>query len=124
MTKREIIEETAAFYNTNNRGNMLNTMDKCCYATERGTNCAVGRCMNDEGLEKYGDSDKAIGALIDLRVTDYVSIDYLLKPEYHGHAADFWRRLQIFHDVKANWNEEGLSKMGMINKEILIEAYP
>jgi hypothetical protein len=117
-TKVEIIEETADFYNTTNRG-MLGRYT-CIYLSEiTGNKCAVGRCMTDEGLKDYGNVGGDVGEL------NYTAkgLDSILKDEYKGHDVDFWKDLQRFHDEYNYWNETGLSEMGKIRKNSLIKKY-
>ncbi len=118
-TKFEIIEETANFYNSYNRG----YQDKYCayYSFNTGRQCAVGRCLGDSKSfqEQYG-GDDTIDSIIrdnDLNLDDY------LKEEYRGHDIKFWFDLQLFHDTEGNWDVYGLSERGIQNKKNLIINY-
>jgi hypothetical protein len=131
-TKLEILEETANFYNRNNRA----THEKfgCAYRNDEGNKCAVGRCMTDEAIEKYGDFDGAASTLAnaigrnELGVNisygnDAKILDYVLDEEYHGHELEFWGDLQTLHDNQSRWDNEGLSPYGKQLYKSLVEKW-
>lgn len=118
MTKQEIIEETANFYNSNNRGTIDEKSDSCAYLTAIGTKCAVGRVMTDKALEQWGSSRETVYSL-----AKHESIDHLIEEKYHGHDATFWRALQSFHDNSAHWNTDGLTEYGLNAKTELIKRF-
>lgn len=130
-TKIEIIEETAAFYNLNNRG--MSNDGGCIYLNaDTGNKCALGRCMTDEGLAKWGNYSEGAEYLAptliirmqgDHGYTKSNSLDSILKEEYQGHDLDFWNDIQAFHDNSGYWNEEGLSSFGKRVKAELIQTY-
>lgn len=138
MTKLEIIEETAAFYNTTNRG--FDAEKGCVYLTEDGNHCAVGRCILPEKIDKFKPRELAkvikggtsITSLFGIS-KDYDNfgqplyfgndIDAYLKEEYRGHDLIFWRSLQSFHDDEMNWNDQGLSSQGKISKNQLLNRW-
>ena len=100
MTKLEILEETANFYNSNNRGEYK-------YLTSDGKTCAVGRCLIDPKvfMKEY------IGSID----SDYAKeiLEDNLKEEYRGHSNSFWLDLQMFHDNSSLWEENGMSENGI-----------
>lgn len=102
-TKREIIEETIKFYNSNNRA--VQDRSTCKYLTDDGKMCAVGRCLTDEDVRNVGDFQGDVDSL----VKAFKSLDEMLKPEYRGHDQQFWRTLQTLHDDPDNWNEDGFA---------------
>lgn len=103
-TKREIIDETAAFYNTSNRA--VSDTGLCRYNTDDGRQCAVGRCVKD--AKKL---DQQVAEFTDSSVTyAWRFVDF--KDEYAGHCQDFWRDLQRLHDSDGNWDESGLTGVG------------
>lgn len=131
--KVEIIEEIASFYNSTNRGYFDGN---CAYNTHDGRKCAVGRCMTDEGIEKFGNCSGGVKSLAASASEENTGkylfsdsdsanehLDSLLKEEYRGHEIFFWDDLQSFHDAAHNWNEDGLTEDGKRVKQALIEKY-
>lgn len=120
MTKLEIIEETAAFYNKNNRGTAYpnGTGALCEYLTKDGRMCAVGRCM-------IAPKNDMIGSICTVNANllrdNLGGLEAALKPEYRGHDIDFWMKLQGFHDNVAYWDENGLTQEGLKHKQFLIK---
>ena len=119
MTKTEIIEETAAFYNNANR-----SYDKesymCYYQHPENPEikCAVGRCMTEEAIEKYGSFVSTLSGL-----SARNNLDDILQEKYKGHGFDFWEDLQAFHDTNHCWSEDGLTVAGQDEKKRLLEQY-
>jgi len=115
MTQEQIVRETVAFYNSNNRA-FLETCSvgyhsvQCVYLTSDGKMCAVGRCMTKKGLESVLVSHTQSSAH-DLDDA-FDGIDKLLKKKYHGHPVAFWSKLQRLHDNKNYWDENGINKHG------------
>lgn len=112
-SKTEIVVETLLHYNIKNRG-YNRAADNCTYLDKStGNKCAVGRCILDSELEKVcvfeqeqinqGDGSPSVAKL----EANFNDIDSLLSPEYRGHDAAFWGRLQFFHDSSYMWNEDG-----------------
>lgn len=129
MTKIDIINETVKFYNLTNRGFGVGS---CMYLTEEGNMCAVGRCMinpKDTQLKFGSGSIRGIACKmnnIDRTISkielDTMSVDHLLKPEYHGHNVEFWSDIQTLHDSYNNWNDDGLTEAGQkVVNELLIK---
>lgn len=97
-TRKEIIDETAALYNSTNRAVVEG---KCVLKDNEGNKCAVGRCMMDHYLN---DSTPTTGPTH--------GFDKFLKPEYLGHKDMFWVDLQELHDADRYWDEKGLTRTG------------
>ncbi len=97
MTKIEIIEETVAFY-TEDPSRIALENRRCKYLTSDGRKCAFGRCMTDEALEEYGEFGQIV-TILEENLPEGTTLDSLLKPEYQGHDALFWRDLQSLHDT-------------------------
>lgn len=98
-SKLDIINETVAHYNSENRG--TDQHGYCEYFSEEtGNACAVGRCMKNpkKGYE---------GTFDDLVAGNFKQTD--LKPEYRGHCKEFWGDLQSLHDDESNWTKKGLA---------------
>lgn len=136
MNKRELIENTAAFYNTKNWAAIEGPNSwECKYETEDGKNCAVGRWMTLEAKEKY--KSPYCGGITDV-ITDSIrdrafyladrpernkTLDSLLVEEVRGHDYEFWQELQGFHDNDLHWSEDGINKYGVQAKEVLLAKW-
>jgi len=111
MTKHEIIDETVEYYEINPIGRRSikdpALSGGCFYYRENDgiiQMCAVGRCMVDP--KKYAPSGAYVSTLLEGEGEE------ILKPEYRGHEAVFWRDLQQLHDSSTYWNLQGLSDEG------------
>jgi len=121
-TKQEIIEETANYYNLSNRAVTLS--GKCKYSTSDGRQCAVGRCFTDKEADSFCDFDGPVSFVNStLKVNANKELDDILKEEYRGHSIIFWMDLQSFHDTQENWNDDGISEVGLKEKAELLEKY-
>lgn len=117
-TAKDIILETAAFYNSKNRS-MAD--EGCCYLDEKGNNCALGRCIKPERIKEIVEYDNSAAAISLLKHEDY-GFD-ILKDEYRIEDVQFWEDLQRFHDSEPNWDAFGISKRGREVAEKLIAKY-
>lgn len=127
-SKVEIIEETANYYTSENRGivqnqsetevnlSNLGTPEFCQYYTPDGKMCGVGRCMINPQRVEERFHDAMVCAMGD-------TLDDHLKPEYRGHFIEFWEAIQNFHDTAKFWNENGLTEEGLTRKNYLIKNY-
>jgi len=103
-----LLEETAAFYNSNNRAE--NEKGGCYYTLivngeERG--CAIGRKIADKSLcEKFN--------LMGGRnySPSVKQVFYMIPFELQELGINFLTSIQSLHDIKDNWNLEGLSERG------------
>ena len=122
MTKLEIIEETANFYNLKNRASSVNSIGRqsCVYEDAVGNKCAVGRCLIDTSYLV-----NITGISVSGLVTRFSakSLDELLKEEYRGHERLFWSELQSFHDNAENFTNEGLSNQGVTRLSYLKDQF-
>lgn len=105
-TKKEIIDETVAFYEEDPTRRALDNHGlKCQYITADGRNCAVGRCLTDEVLEEI---ENSCGNLNFMGVGPLMKHndrgDSMFREEYRGHGVSFWVALQTFHDGVSYWN--------------------
>ena len=90
----EILEETAKFYNSNNRG--VDDGNHCVYYSDETPEikmCAVGRCLVNP--EKFKDR---LNTSIDDLMSKSINFQLEFKPEYRGYNEFFWSELQQFHD--------------------------
>lgn len=94
MTATEIVHETLGYYTADMSRRALNCTGRCVIETEDGRRCALGRCMLDQYQREYFNSTgPELGDMYHA-----TSIDFMLKPEYHGHTVEFWHDLQCVHD--------------------------
>lgn len=115
-TKLEIIEETANYYNSNNRS--TTPQGGCCYLSDDGNMCAVGRCLeNPEEIQEGSFAGSFAEKLLDRLGDD------ILKEEYQGHDKLFWNELQRLHDKEYYWDEHGLTGEGRKYYEALKQKY-
>lgn len=125
-SKAEIIEEVASFYNLTNRG-FDETTDSCCYYVfEKGQEktCAVGRYLKSEfKTEEFADKHTFDNIADVLEYKETRTLDYILIPEVQGHELEFWENMQNFHDSEANFTTEGLSEIGEMEKQRLIQKW-
>lgn len=120
--EKEVLLETIHAYTSNNRGY---DEDKamCVYETEDGKQCAVGRCMTQNGIafgKHLVDSGKP-STVASVHERSRSGIDTHLKPEYQGLRIEFWKSLQHLHDTSWYWDEMGLSKLGKQKAESLFD---
>lgn len=107
LTTHQILDETAAFYNSGNRA--IGSDGRCKYLTDDGKSCAFGRCLTDEGRNIAHTLHEGTAANM---IGSEQRINELLQPQYRGHAPVFWRYVQRFHDNEDNWTSTGLSPVG------------
>jgi hypothetical protein len=77
--------------------------------------CAVGRCLKSP----RSDLDTSVEA----GWLNSEELDADLKEEYRGHGREFWRYLQMLHDLNGNWDDNGLSALGLIALGHLKDRY-
>ena len=111
-TRTEIIQETVDYY-SEDISRRAAADGSCEYLTNDGRMCAVGRCFNEEGLEKYKDCHSAF----DIEMLSYYKEDYKIDDWL------FWQRLQNLHDSPLYWCNSGLSESGKKYVEKLLFAY-
>ena len=123
MTKAEIIEETANYYNLTNRG--FDPHKKVCeYLDNKGRSCAVGRCLTGQALHVAKNYEGGVDGLADyLKCKLGITFDEVFKEQYKGHELKFWDSLQLFHDTRHNFKETGLSTIGQKEKQQLLNKW-
>ncbi len=122
-TELDIINETVEFYSTDTNRRAITKKGNCEYLTSDGRKCAVGRCFDENKMNK--DIYEIIKEVIPIKMAtkSSITLDNLLKDEYKGHSTEFWSKLQLLHDVSQNWIENGLSKYGHEYLNNLKEEY-
>jgi len=117
-TKLEIIEETAAAYNSSTRAY---EDGDCRYKTKDGRQCAVGRCMTKAALANYG---RLFGSANQLAAeSGEEGFQTLLKPSYRGNDVSFWMDIQGLHDRSAFWDTNGITGIGNLAVKGLKKKY-
>lgn len=120
-TKKEIIEETVAYYSENINRRAFSLNGGCSYIDKKGRMCAVGRCaVAPKDLEVLSIRNK-FGGVINL--FSHRKIDPYLKKEYQGHDLEFWDAIQTLHDISSHWSKTGLSKSGEKYVERIITQF-
>ena len=117
MTQKEaqrlILNDLVTHFNSNNRAVSVNSNgieDGCYYLDKKGNKCIAGRWMDNP--------EKATNDCI---------LDRgnwgLLKPEAKLAGEDFMSTVQVIHDRKVYWNENGLSESGKKAIESIKEQF-
>ncbi len=118
MTKIEIIEETANFYNLGNRS-VDETKSECRYKSNTifgEKQCAFQRCVETD-LSPYEGKSAS-------KIFSYLNQGRLVfKKGYEGHGQEFWMLIQNLHDHHFNWTIDGLSEKGKIKVEELKKRF-
>ena len=154
MTKKEIVEETLAYYEKDperraihpeTKECMYNLKDKGILGEWNGKykHCAVGRCldkkykMEGEALPGNSGVDSVDVTVLANKISDAYSIkteikfDDLLDPKYKGHEIGFWKELQQLHDRENLWVDSPSifctttsNKLRKEKVEIILNNYP
>lgn len=118
-TRKEIIDETVAYYSEDTSRRAMNVNGYCEYETSDGRMCAVGRCMKKKVRTDLPENCD----IQSIRDTYYCALDKAFKKPYRGHSLDFWMDLQALHDYSDYWNKKGLTRKGKIEVQRLHEVY-
>jgi hypothetical protein len=103
----DLLNETAAFYNSKNRSVKSIAPSLCTFFNEGiSPGCAIGRLIEDKELCKQLDH------MVLIEYKSFSEIYKLLPPELKEYDQEFLRWLQALHDKPENWNESGLSEIG------------
>lgn len=112
-----LLNETVDFYSEDVSRRAIDAEGSCMYNTEDEKQCAVGRCLTDEAIGKFGTVRADVfGLLKAAKKEGYTFLDEILKEEYRGFNIDFWFQLQRLHDIELYWQKgTGLTKEGKIH---------
>ncbi|QQV89692.1 hypothetical protein Calle1_38 [Cellulophaga phage Calle_1] len=107
----KLLNETAQYYSEDlsRRGTKSGPISGCVYKSDKGSMCAVGRCMVDEAPFEEFNLQGSIGSLailngVNPRTKEGAErVDAFLKDEYKGYPVSFWECLQEFHDGEQYW---------------------
>ena len=121
MSKNSIIEETVRYYRGRPDRFGRDSKGECVYRASETQMCAVGRCVNWEGIpsDELESRVKFSGA-----ATHFLSRfgDGMLHDRYRGHTTSFWDSLQRLHDNENYWNLS--AELSLEGYRYLIETFP
>lgn len=111
----QILRDTFSYYNENPTSRRNKNEESCYYSpiTDASEGCAVGRIITPE-CARFLDDQETCG--ITVGNEPYEWDKYILE-----HLV-FFKMLQSFHDADINWNNEGLSDIGLGAKN-MIQTY-
>lgn len=99
-TKKEIIDETYAFYTEDpSRRGWDPQKEECVFVAAGGQRCAIGRCLT---LQSARDAQDA-GAYNLATIATMCATPAEFQESYKGHEDAFWAVLQDFHDYGELW---------------------
>ncbi len=110
------LDDTAGFYNSNNR--CVTDAGGCRYYLKGKSGCAIGRHIEDKKLCQEFDSNFEFMT----GVSDE-SIFEKLPDDLKELGVGFLAQIQILHDIRSNWDENGLSEMGNQKYESIKNEY-
>ena len=113
----KILNDTAAFYNSNNRA--ISREGTCVYKTQDNKCCAIGRYFTDTHFNAFISSEMTIG--VDLLMERFELRGVKMPEELIGIPKKFLRSLQMLHDSSEEWDERGLTVKGHLEKQRLID---
>ena len=128
---KDILKDTAEYYAEDPDKRRSIDKDGNCNYTWGSNHCAIGRYLKPEyQKENWIENNMSVNELC--RGADDVeyNIDWCLREDVCGIDADFWSKLQDFHDLAGNWickddfnlDDEpiGLSDRGRNNYRVLV----
>jgi hypothetical protein len=117
----EFLEETVAFYNSKNRCVIKHSDGKetCQYYIEGLLGCAIGRHVTNKNLCNNWDYGFN-GISISVEDEDVMKA---LPKKLALLGANFLREVQCLHDKADNWNDNGISEIGLIAVSVIKRLY-
>lgn len=109
--RQELLNDTINHYNSNNRSSSIS--GQCYYypVSDKSEGCAIGRLIKDKELCK------------DFGCRNLSDVFEQIPNELQELGKEFLMELQNLHDLKENWNENGLSENGKEQAEFIREIY-
>lgn len=104
-----LLRETVNTYTSSNRATIGGS---CCYLTDDGKMCAVGRCLNEKGLAAFSAYEAVHGGFGVCSIPSSISLSDSLQDEYKNISIVVWDRIQSLHDDDDRWCDEGISDEG------------
>lgn len=119
MTAKEIVDYVVNYYSPDPARLRSTSCDGgCMYNNIDGKHCAFALCCKPE-MVCHLKENKVAGYHTD----DNMSLDYLLREEFHGYNYEFWNGIQLIHDLDYNWDEYGLSERGREYADSIVSRY-
>lgn len=100
--QRAFLNKTVKYYNSTNRG--IDPRTKYC--TYR-NGCAIGRFLKEDDCIKL---DVLRWSISDILYDK--ELNKMIPVKIKNLGSRFLRDIQVLHDVKQNWNEQGLTEYG------------
>lgn len=94
----EILNETIEYYDSPEKFGYDYDEDRCCYLTDEGKMCAVGRCLTEDARIDWVKQGYGSICCLQLNTGEF---DTCFKEEYRGLPFGFWEKLQHAHDRSA-----------------------
>jgi hypothetical protein len=107
--REAFLDDTAAYYNINNRG--INDRGNCSYSA----GCAIGRFLNPDLARTLDNKGSIFSCGIEV-----IGQLPLWMQEMGG---EFLESVQIFHDDEFYWDDNGLNRCGLNMLQQLKEKY-
>lgn len=123
LTKVEIIQSIIGIYIKDPSKRGIEKDGTCVFSTEDGRHCAVGQCLLDSIKSAGNEWDLSEESAPGLERIVTGGLDTVLQPKYRGHELSFWCDVQNLHDNTGNWEETGMTLMGLKNYANLIKKY-
>lgn len=117
QTREELLVNTTEYYNSTNRG--IDSMGNCQYFTPDGKPCAIGReVKNPKELQQISDNS-FLGSCGVARKSLFNKLPKRLQKMNKF----FLKSIQALHDRSDNWDKNGLSKLGILTYNDIIDEY-
>lgn len=100
--QRAFLNKTIKYYNSTNRG--INPRTKHCTYRNR---CAIGRFLKEDDCIKLDELSWGIGDILADK-----ELAKLIPTKIKNLGRKFLSQIQILHDAPSNWNETGLTDIG------------
>lgn len=111
-----LLAETAKHFNSKNRG-FNKTRQQCVYTHGCNGGCAIGRKVDAKLARKLQRVSK-----LNTEITNYDIFD-LLPDSLKQLGMKFLSVVQGLHDDEDNWDETGLSKLGISEYKRILRTY-
>ena len=112
LTYLDILNDTIEYYSVDpvNRRSIDIDNDKCYYSFE-GKNCAFGRYIDN--VDKFIQDHYDYNHETSYSILNTFGMEVLKEEVRHLDDCEFWCLLQNLHDHTFNWNEKGLTEIGL-----------
>jgi len=116
-----LLKDTIAYYSADTTKRCMINTSTCRYLGEsldkpHSDGCAVGRLLTPELRLQFD-------RMFPDKTVHYKPLFNLLPQEVQAYGVDFLGDLQNLHDFSSYWDENGLSKDGLIRKDVIMSKY-